>query len=51
MYYLLYENENGEQIWELVAGEDAMQLRVNELMDILNCNDDDIIVFNGDDEL
>lgn len=51
MYYLLYENTNGKNIWELVSGEDAMQVRVNELMNEFGLTEDDIIVFNADDQL
>lgn len=51
MYYLLYENTNGENTWELISGEDAMQVRVNELMDTLDLEEDDIMVFNADDQL
>lgn len=51
MYYLLYENENGKNTWELISGEDAMQVRVNELMNTLGLENDDIVVFSADDQL
>ena len=51
MFFILYENKKGERVWELVGGEDAMQQRVCELMGILECEEEDIIVFDGDDEL
>lgn len=50
MYYLLYE-ENGINKWELVSGEDEMQLQVNELMARLGCSADEIIVLPADCEL
>lgn len=37
--------------WEMVSGEDAMQMRVNELMEYLNCEAEDIMVFEKESEL
>lgn len=51
MYYILYENENGENTWELVSGEDAMQFRVSELMDSLGIAGDEIVVFESNSQL
>lgn len=51
MYYILYGNESGENAWEIVSGEDAMQIRVNELMDEFGLDENDIIVFDSDDQL
>lgn len=45
MYYILYEDATGKNTWELVSGEDAMQIRVDELIDELHCEADDIVVF------
>ena len=51
MYYILYEISGNRKTWEVVSGEDAMQIRVSELMDYLKLsNADDIIVFNVEDE-
>lgn len=51
MYYLLYEAADGSKVWELVSGEDAMDIRVSELMDELGCFEDDIVVFHEDSQL
>ena len=51
MYYLLYVNENNHQVWEIISGEDAMQIRVDELINAFDLEEDDIIVFNSDDQL
>ena len=50
MYYILYEKNNAN-VWETVSGEDAMQLRVDELAKELNVDADEIIVFSADDEI
>lgn len=47
MYYLLYELDCGKT-WELVSGEDAMHVRVYELMCQYNLQADDIIVIACD---
>lgn len=49
MYVICYEDER--PVWELVSGEDAMQLRVSELIAQCVCDEDDIMVFNMDDQL
>lgn len=51
MYYILYQDENGKNTWELVSGEDAMQVRVSELASEFGLADDDIVVFDADDQL
>ena len=50
MYIICYELD-GENTWEMVSGEDAMQIRVDELMEELDCETEDIMVFNKDTEL
>lgn len=50
-FYILFEDEKGVRHWEVVNGEDAMQERVSELMDLLECGEEDIIVFNTEDEV
>lgn len=51
MYYILYTDDNNKNHWEVVSGEDAMQQRVDELIDILDCYVEDIHVFSEDSEL
>ena len=51
MYVICYTDANGEDVWEVVYGEDAMQIRVSELFDELLCNDEDIMVFDIDSQL
>lgn len=51
MYYILYEDTTGKNTWELVSGEEAMQIRVSELIHELHCEADDIIVFPEDAQL
>lgn len=41
----------GENTWEMVSGEDAMQIRVDELMKKLDCEAQDIMVFDKTTEL
>lgn len=50
MYIICYEL-GGENIWEMVSGEDAMQIRVDELMEELGIFSVDIMVFNKEMEL
>lgn len=50
MYIICYEL-NGNNIWEIVSGEDAMNIRVDELMDELDCEAEDIVVFDKETEL
>ncbi|MGN0485556.1 MAG: hypothetical protein ACI4HI_18610 [Lachnospiraceae bacterium] len=45
-FILCYTDNNGNDVWEKIIGEDAMQLRVGELADEkLHCSTDDIMVF------
>ena len=45
-FILCYTDLNGNDVWEEIIGEDAMQLRVGELADEeLHCDADDIMVF------
>lgn len=50
MYIICYELD-GENIWEMVSGEDAMQIRVDELTKELDCEAEDIMVFDKETEL
>lgn len=50
MYIICYELD-GKNIWEMISGEDDMQVRVNELMEELNCESEDIMVFDKETEL
>lgn len=50
MFVICYEL-NGQNVWEMISGEDAMQIRIDELMKDLNCEAEDIMVFDKDDEL
>ena len=51
MKFILCYTDNGNNIWEEIIGEDAMQLRVGELADEeLHCDVDDIIVFEKTDQ-
>lgn len=50
MYIICYELQ-GENTWEMVSGEDAMQIRVDELMKKLDCEAQDIMVFDKTTEL
>lgn len=45
-FILCYEDKTGQNVWESVLGEDAMQVRVGDLMDELNCEAEDIMVFD-----
>ena len=51
MYVICYSDVNGEDVWEIVSGEDAMQIRVDELVNYLSCDVDDIMVFDMDSQL
>lgn len=50
MFIICYELGE-ENIWEMVSGEDAMQVRVCELMEELDCEAEDIMVFDKEMEL
>lgn len=52
MYYILYSDRKGTPLWECVDGEDAMQIRVDELCKENDLSpDEDVMVFDADDEL
>jgi len=50
MFYILHE-KNGIKSWELVDGEDALHVRVYELMSELDCCASDIMAFPCECEL
>ena len=50
MYIICYELY-GENVWEMVSGEDAMQIRVSELIDNLLLYEDEVMVFEMDSQL
>lgn len=45
-FILCYTNEHGQDVFESVFGEDAMQVRVCDLAEELGCHTDDIMVFD-----
>jgi hypothetical protein len=53
-FIICYEKQvkgRWQQIWEIVNdGPDAMHARVEELIEELNCDDEDIMVFDLDDQ-
>lgn len=49
-FILCYTNKESEDVWELVYGEDAMQIRVTELVEELGCNEDEIMCFDKSTE-
>lgn len=49
-FILCYTNEKLEDVWEMVTGEDAMQVRVGELSEELGCDTDDIMCFDRSTE-
>ena len=50
MYYILYSDKDNN-LWEIVDGEDAMNIRVDELCREYNLDaDQDIVVFDVDYE-
>lgn len=51
MYMICYVHPYRTDTWEIVSGEDAMNLRVEVLMMTLGLSDDEIMVFNMDDEV
>ena len=50
LFYLCYEKA-GENCWEIISGEDAMQQRVCELSEELDLHVNDIVVFNKESQL
>ena len=51
MYVICYTFTNGEKTWEIVTGEDAMQIRVDELMNDFLFREDEVMVFEMDSQL
>lgn len=51
MYIICYIDLQGTPKWEGIDGEDAMQERVDELCNVLNCDEDEIFVFESDSML
>lgn len=51
MYFICYEHPDYGSVYETIYGEDTMQIRVHNLMNELDLEDDDIHVFNADDEV
>lgn len=49
-FILCYTDENGNDVWESILGEDAMNVRVGELVEELGCEDEDIMVFDRETE-
>lgn len=49
-FILCYIDKNGNQVWESILGEDAMQVEVGDLMEELNCAAEDIMAFARNDE-
>lgn len=50
-FILCYTDLDGQDVWESVFGEDAMQIRVGELADEkLLCSVNDIMVFEKSDQ-
>ena len=43
-------DKNGNDVWESILGEDAMNVRVGELVEEFNCEDEDIMVFDRETE-
>jgi hypothetical protein len=48
--WIICYTRDGNDIWETVLGEDAMQIRVGEIVDETGMDADDIVVFNKSDE-
>lgn len=45
-FILCYTDNENNNVWESIIGEDAMMIRVDELMDELHCDAADILVFD-----
>lgn len=50
-YIICYIDMNSNTVWESIYGEDAMQVRVSELMDKFECDSGEIMVFDIDSQL
>ena len=51
LFCILYDSECGAGDWEIVSGEDAMYVRVHDLMSTFGLSKNDIIVFNMENQL
>lgn len=51
MYYICYDTEETGATYENVSGEDAMQVRVNEIMAQYGLRAEDVTVFDADDAI
>lgn len=51
MYFICYEHPDYGSIYEVIYGEDAIQQRVHDLIMDLDLENDDIHVFDADDEM
>ena len=50
-FIICYTDSIGHPVWESVSGEDAMQERVCELVELYNLDaDEDILVFDMNDK-
>lgn len=50
-FVICYTDLDGQDVWETVYGRDAMDIRIDELISVLGCESEDIMVFNRKDEL
>ena len=50
MFIICYVDKNQNAVWEIISGEDAMQIRVSELCDN-GLDSEDIMVFDMEDEI
>ena len=51
MYMICYVHPYRTDTWEIVSGEDAMNLRAEVLMMELGISEEEIMVFDMDDEI
>lgn len=50
-FIICYTDDRGNNIWEGISGEDAMQERIFELTELYKvCTDEDILVFDMNDK-
>ena len=51
-YIICYTDDRGNNIWEGISGEDAMQERIFELTELYKvCTDDEVFVFDFTQQL
>ena len=48
--WIICYTKDGEDVWESVLGEDAMQCRVSEITEETGCTAEDVRVFNASHE-